>query len=62
MGGSGKTPVVKVSMLRVGYNILSSVTAEGEMSYSIKNGTINDERYIEFLEELILFVKVSTGI
>jgi len=53
-GLSGKTPIVKVSMLRGGYNVLSTVTAEGEMSYSVKDGTINGERYIEFLEELIL--------
>lgn len=53
-GLSGKTPVVKVSMLRGGYNVLSAVTAQGEMDYSIKDGTINGERYIEFLEELIL--------
>jgi transposase len=53
-GLSGKTPVVKVSMLRGGYNVLSAVSAQGEMSYSIKDGTINGERYIEFLEELIL--------
>ena len=37
-----------------GYNVLSAITAQGEMSYSIKDGTINGERYIEFLEELIL--------
>lgn len=53
-GLSGQTPVVKVSMLRGGYNVLSAVTAQGEMSYSIKDGTINGGRYIEFLEELIL--------
>ena len=53
-GLSGKTPVVKVSMLRGGYNVLSAVTAQGEMSYSIKDGTINGERYIEFLDELII--------
>lgn len=53
-GESGKTPVVKVSMLRGGYNVLSAVTAQGEMSYSIKDGTINGEKFIEFLEELIL--------
>lgn len=53
-GLCGKTPVVKVSMLRGGYNVLSAVTAQGEMSYSIKDGTINGERYIEFLAELIL--------
>lgn len=53
-GMSGKTPVVKVSMLRGGYNVLSAITAQGEMSYSVKDSTINGERFIEFLEELIL--------
>jgi transposase len=53
-GLSGKTPIVKVSMLRGGYSVLSAVTAQGEMRYSIKDSTINGERYIEFLEELIL--------
>ena len=53
-GLSGKTPVVKVSMLRGGYDVLSTVTAEGEMSYSIKDSAINGERYIEFSKELTL--------
>lgn len=52
-GLSGKTPVVKVSMLRGGYNVLSAVTAQGELNYSIQDTTINSERYIEFLQELI---------
>jgi transposase len=53
-GMSGKTPVIKVSMLRGGYNVLSAITAQGEISYSVKDGTINGERFIEFIEELIL--------
>lgn len=52
-GLRGQTPVVKVSMRRDGYNVLSMVTAKDEMDYSIKDGTINGERYIEFLEQLI---------
>ena len=52
-GLRGQTPIIKVSMERGGYNVLSVVTAQGEMDYSIKEGTINGERYIEFLEELI---------
>ena len=51
-GLRGQTPIVKVSMQRGGYNVLSVVTAKGEMDYSIKDDTINGERYIEFLEEL----------
>lgn len=53
-GLCGQTPVIKVSMLRGGYNVLSAVTAQGELSYSIQDDTINGERYIEFLGELIL--------
>lgn len=49
-----QTPVLKVSMQRGGYNVLSIVTAQGDMSYSIKDDTINGKRYIEFLEELVL--------
>jgi len=52
-GMSGETPVVKVSMLRGGYNVLSAVTARGEMDYSILDGTVNGERYIQFLDGLI---------
>lgn len=52
-GMSGKTPIIKVSMLRGGYNVLSAVTAQGELTYSIQDGTVNGERYIEFLGNLI---------
>jgi transposase len=52
-GMSGKTPVIKASMLRGGYNVLSAVTAQGEMDYSIQDGTVNGERYIGFLGGLI---------
>jgi transposase len=52
-GMSGKTPAIKVSMLRGGYNVLSAVTADGGLDYSIQDGTINGERYIEFLSQLI---------
>lgn len=50
---SGETPVIKASMKRGGYNVLSAVTAEGEMDYSIQDGMVNGERYIEFLGGLI---------
>jgi transposase len=53
-GLSGQTPVIKVSMARGGFNVLSIVNAQGEMNYSIVYDTINSERYIEFLDELIL--------
>lgn len=49
----GKTPEVSVSNQRGGYNILSTVTAQGEMIYSIESDPINSERYIEFLSKII---------
>ncbi len=52
-GMRGETPIVKASMQRGGYNVLSVVTAEGTMRYSIKDKTINGKRYIEFLRRLI---------
>lgn len=52
-GLKGETPVVKVSMLRGGYNVISTVTAAGEMEYAIKEDTINGERFVEFLDKLI---------
>jgi len=53
-GLQGKTPVVKASMQRGGYNVLSAVTAQGSMDYSIKDATINGSKYIEFLDQLIM--------
>lgn len=52
-GVRGETPVVKACMKRGGYNVLSVVTAEGEMRYSIKEGGINGEVFTGFLEFLI---------
>ena len=52
-GLKGKTPIIKASMARGGYNVLSAITAQGGMAYSIKDETINGSRYIEFLKELI---------
>jgi transposase len=52
-GLTGKTPVVRVSMERGGYNLLSMVTAKGEMKYSIPEEHLQSERYIEFLKQSI---------
>jgi transposase len=52
-GLRGETPIVKVSMQRGGYNVLSAVSANGAMSYSITDGSVNGEKYIEFLDQLI---------
>jgi transposase len=52
-GLRGETPVVGASMERGGFNVLSVITAQGEMRYSVKTGTIDGEVFIEFLKHLI---------
>lgn len=52
-GLRGHTPIVPVSMERGGYNVLSIVTAEGKMRYSVKEGSIDGDVFISFLEHLI---------
>jgi transposase len=52
-GRVGSTPVVQVVMHRGGYNVLSIVTPKGEMNYSVTEGSVNSQRYIEFLDGLI---------
>ncbi len=52
-GLRGETPVIPSSMKRGGYNVISVVTAEGKMQYSIKYTTIKSEVFIEFMKRLI---------
>ena len=52
-GLRGKTPVVKASMKRGGFNILSTVTAQGDLRYSVKEGNIDGVVFIAFLKRLI---------
>jgi transposase len=52
-GKVGQPPEVLATDKRGGYNVLSVVTIEGTMNYSIKDGPINSERYIEFLKALL---------
>jgi transposase len=49
----GKTPVVRVCRKRGGYNVLSMVTCEGEMKYSVTADHVDSKQYIEFLKNLI---------
>lgn len=49
----GQPPKVSVAMHRGGQNVLSIVTAQGEMRYSLSEQTVNAERYIQFLAQLI---------
>jgi len=52
-GKVGHPPQVVVSDRREGCNVLSIVTAEGELQYSLEDKHINGKRYIEFLQEII---------
>jgi transposase len=52
-GEKGKTPIVKACMQRGGYNVLSMVTPQGKIEYSIEDGHIKGEQYINFLRQLI---------
>jgi transposase len=49
----GKTPVVRVGMKRGGDNVLSMVTPEGEMKYSVTADSVDSVHYIEFLKNVI---------
>lgn len=52
-GKRGETPIVKASMKRGGFNVLSVVTAQGTLRYSVKASTIDSTVYIDFLKQLI---------
>jgi transposase len=52
-GEKGETPEVIASQRRGGYNMLSIVTAQGLLQYSIKDGTINEDSFIGFLRKLL---------
>lgn len=52
-GLRGEPPVVKVSMKRGGFNVMSIVTPDGILRYSVKEGSINGEVFIDFLKQAI---------
>lgn len=52
-GTIGKTPEVIVTGKRGNYNVLSVVTKDGKLQFSIKDKTINSKVYIDFLKQLL---------
>jgi transposase len=52
-GEIGATPEVFVTSKRGGFNILSTVTAEGILRFSIEEGKIDSEKYIAFLRQML---------
>ncbi len=52
-GALGQPPEIRVTDQRSGYNVLSTVTAAGQMRYATETQTINSSRYIAFLRQLL---------
>jgi len=52
-GARGKTPVVPTSGSRVSVNMLSAITAKGEMRFMVTTGKVNAPRFVEFLKRLL---------
>ena len=52
-GARGKTPVVPTSGSRVSVNMLSAITAKGEMRFMVTTGRVNAPRFVEFLKRLL---------
>lgn len=50
---AGRTPVLEASARWGKLSMISAITNRGEISFQIVEGTINAERFIEFLERLI---------
>ena len=52
-GKVGQPPAVAVSDRRGGYNVLSIITATGDLRYSLEVTNINGERYVEVLQQVL---------
>ncbi|QQS54566.1 MAG: IS630 family transposase [Candidatus Competibacteraceae bacterium] len=52
-GAVGQAPKVAVTGRRGGYNVLSTITANGELHYALEEKNIDGKRYVEFLEKLL---------
>jgi transposase len=49
----GRTPVVKTTGARHSVNMISAVTAQGLLRFSVVQGTVNAELFIEFCKKLL---------
>ena len=49
----GKTPVVETTGARFSVNMISAVSAKGQLRFMTFNGKMNADKFIEFLERLI---------
>ena len=51
-GERGQTPVVPTTGQRVGLNMISAVSARGELRFMVVKGKLNAARYVQFLKRL----------
>ena len=51
-GERGQTPVVPTTGQRVGLNMISAVSARGELRFMVVKGKLNTARYVQFLKRL----------
>ncbi|MCK7581485.1 MAG: IS630 family transposase [Chromatiales bacterium] len=58
-GEVNSPPTVTVNQQRGGYNVLSAVTAKGELLFDIEEKTINGKRYIAFLRKKLRPVRLT---
>jgi len=49
----GKTPVVKTTGARFGINMISAVSRQGKLRFMTFDGSMNADKFIEFLQRLI---------
>lgn len=49
----GRTPTVIATGARHSVNMISAITAKGEIHFDLFDGTMNSERFIEFLKKLL---------
>ena len=52
-GAVGQPPEIPVSRERGGYNLLSMITPEGTLCYTVTGSKVNSDQYCQFLFELI---------
>jgi len=52
-GDKGQTPVVRVTGRRVSCNMISAISAKGEMSFMVTKGCVNAAVFIDFLKRLM---------
>lgn len=49
----GQTPVLDVPKIRIQQNLIASVTPEGDLFYDLFSGTLNANKFLDYLKQLI---------